>query len=166
MKKNRKIVKKKISVLEESDTNESDTTENDQTNTYTRTKPSDMIAQNDIRKRLINYDIVEDIATLLPGQQIVYFEKLPNGCFRYKPGGFVAVNRSPEYIVLTNGRRNWSVQLANHIILVHYDKDRLISSYQHMIAQCEKKIDQYRHLIKTRDSTIKRLTEENNKLDR
>jgi len=151
MNKKKNLKKTKISILEESD--------DDQTHLL---KPIDMMAQNDIRKRLVNYDIVEDVSNLLPGQQILYFEKLTNGCFRYKPGGFVAVNRSPDYLVLTNGRNNWSVQLSNHIILAHYDRDRLISNFQHQITQYKEKIEQFRHLIKNKNNTIKKLMDKIN----
>ena len=155
MNKNSKKKKEK-SVLIESDASDND----DQMNKKGSDRkmiPSDMLGEQDIRQRLINYKVVEDIKELVPGDQIVYFEKLDNGKYRYKPGGFIAINRSPDYLVVTNGRSKWSVQLDSHIILVHYNLDELNTNHQQKIVAYERKLDSLRLSIIQKDRIIREL---------
>lgn len=119
--------------------------------------PSDMMTADDIRKRLVNYSIVKNIAELVPGQHIIYFEKLSTGKYRYKPGGFMTVNKSPDYLVLSNGRTNWSVQLDRHIIFVHNDFDKLMTQHEIQIAEYERRLDHLRASIHKKDIMIAKL---------
>ena len=57
---------------------------------------------------------------------------MDNNTYKYRPGGVVIKNGWPAYLVLSNGRVRWSVQLANHIIF----KERR----QAMIREYENKI--------------------------
>ena len=70
----------------------------------------DNLSPNDIKDKLEDYKPVFDISTVSLNTHIRYFsndEKTGKKLFRL--GGFLLKNEK-DYIVLTNGRLNWSVQ--------------------------------------------------------
>jgi penicillin V acylase-like amidase (Ntn superfamily) len=80
------------------------------------------MTMDEIKKKVENFELVSktDIKDLNIGTTIIYFEKIfdkktDSVKFKYKPGGRIIVNKK-EYLVVTNGKTNWSVQLKNHII--------------------------------------------------
>jgi polyhydroxyalkanoate synthesis regulator phasin len=112
--------------------------------------PIDFLSPEQIKKRMENYERVEEnnFHKLYRGQKIKYFEFIQNeNKFRYRPGGSLVANKSPDYIVLTNGKQNWSVQLEKSIIF----KERNISEI----------ISKYEDLIVLRDGEIMKLNENN-----
>ena len=78
--------------------------------------PAECISPDEVEQRLLNYEQITDCSELIFGDHLQYFEVLADGKYKYKPGGRLIVNAAPVYIVLTNGRTNWSVQLDRHII--------------------------------------------------
>jgi hypothetical protein len=85
--------------------------------------PSTIYADaTEIREKLKNYNRIQskDVINIPLGTRIKYVEVMPDGKYKYKPGGNIIVNKAPEYLVLTSNRKSWSVQLATHIIFVEH----------------------------------------------
>lgn len=113
-------------------------------------KPVDLLTAEQIKEKLYNYEQVNshDIENLFPGTRIQYFEIMENKKFRFKPGGIITINGYPNYLVLTNGRKSWSVQLLNHIIFKEQSVDLVAKKYIDIINQKNQEIDQLMSLIK------------------
>jgi hypothetical protein len=135
----------------------------DQSDTDSYQKPektaTDLLSPDEIKKRISNYEQVhgEALAEIVPNTRVQYFEVLEDKSFKYKPGGIVIVNKYPDYMVLSNGRRNWSVQLINHIIFKEIDIDSLKSNYDTIIAEKDRQIEQLKHLIIKKKKEIEQL---------
>lgn len=106
---------------------------------YVRPKvtASDTLTGEQIKERLKNYERVyeDDIPDLKVEEKIAYFEVLDDGKFKYKPGGYVLVNGSPDYLVLTTSKGSWSVQLENHIIFRAKKIDEIEERHQREMAE-------------------------------
>ncbi len=109
--------------------------------------PTDLITMEELKEKMQNYKRVNDadVKNLKPDTKIRYIEVFEDG-FKYKPGGYLIVNKYPEYLILTSGNRNWSVQLKDHIIFIEISVDELKKEYDHIIAT---KNDEIKRLKKT-----------------
>jgi hypothetical protein len=101
---------------------------------YDRLKvtPTELLSAASINERIKNFKRVteDNLPNLGDGDRIRYFEVLDNGKFKYKSGGYLLVNGSPDYLVIATANRNWSVQLNNHIIFVADDIDKIEEEYR------------------------------------
>jgi len=109
--------------------------------------PNDFINPLELKKRLKYYDIVYDAINLSSGTHIQYVE-LYEGNFRYKSGGIIITNKYPDYIVLSNGRSSWSVQLKNNIIFKQKSIQDIITIYENIIYKKNMTIDELKYKIK------------------
>lgn len=129
--------------------------------TYQRPEKTatDLLSPEEIKKRIANYEQVTGpaVGEIVPGARVQYFEVMDSNTYRYKPGGVVIVNKYPDYMVLSNGRRNWSVQLVNHIIYKEIDVTVLKSNYDTIIAEKDRQIEQLKHLIAKKNKEIEML---------
>jgi len=117
---------------------------------------SELLDPDEIQRRLRNYEAVEktSVGSIVPASRIQYFELLPDGKYRYKPGGSVVYNGYPAYLVLTNGKRNWSVQLENHLIYREIDIEKVRRDFEEVLAEKDKKIEHLKSLIEKQKKTI------------
>lgn len=120
--------------------------------------PSDLITADEIEKRMKNYSQVnaKDVETLVNGARIQYFEVFDDDGekrYKYKPGAILLYNGYPNYIVLSNGLKKWSVQLKNHI-LFEENIDAVKRSYAKIIREKNKRIAEYRHLAEQRGNNL------------
>lgn len=109
---------------------------------------SDILSPEEIKKILRNYEQVSNISSLVQGDIVKYFEILDNGKYKYKPGGRVIINKDPDYIVLSNGKKSWSVQLDKHIIFREIDIDKIILMYEDIVKQKNKRIEELLFLLR------------------
>jgi hypothetical protein len=118
---------------------------------------SDMLTADEIKDRLQNYERIyeEDMHNLKIDDKIRYFEVLEGGKFKYKPGGFLLVNKAPEYLVLVTSRGSWSVQLKNHIIFRAKSVEEVEATYKALLNDYAKN----KIILQKR---IKQFEEENN----
>ncbi len=125
---------------------------------------TDLLSPEEIKKRINNYEQVsgDAVADIVPDTRVQYFEVMEDKSFKYKPGGVVIVNKYPDYMVLSNGRRNWSVQLINHVIFKEIDIDVIKSNYDTLIASKDRQIEQLKHLIIKKNKEIEKLKFRNN----
>ena len=70
-----------------------------------------------------------------------------NNEYKYKIGGTLIINKSPNYIVLTNGKKNWSVQLKQHIIFREISVDKLRQQYERLLNDKNRTIEELKYLI-------------------
>lgn len=110
----------------------------------------------EIQSQLRNYVRLtsNDVPNLIEGDRIKYFEVLESGSFKYKPGGYVVLNRHPDYLVITNGRKNWCVQLESHIVYKALDYDVLETRLNSMIANRDAQIHKLKLLSLKKDQEI------------
>jgi hypothetical protein len=107
----------------------------------------------DLKEKLKYYDRVEskNIADIPLGSRVKYIEVLEDNRFKYKPGGVIIVNKAPQYLILAENKKSWSVQLDRHIIFV----ERFELARKH-----------YENTIKKLTDRVKEVTELNKKLRR
>lgn len=110
----------------------------------------------EIQSQLRNYVRLtsNDVPNLIEGDRIKYFEVLESGSFKYKPGGYVVLNRHPDYLVITNGRKNWCVQLESHIVYKALDYDVLETRLNSIIASRDAQIHKLKLLSLKKDQEI------------
>lgn len=112
----------------------------------------------EIREKLKNYNRIQskDVINIPLGTRIKYVEVMPDGKYKYKPGGNIIVNKAPEYLVLTSNRKSWSVQLATHIIFVEH--------FEAIRKEFEKKIKELTEELKTKQDVNENLKNRNSYL--
>lgn len=108
---------------------------------------SDILSPEEIKQILRNYEQVTDLCSLVQGDIVKYFEMLANGKYKYKPGGRVLINKQPDYLVLSNGRKSWSVQLNKHVIFREIDIDKIILKYDEIVKKKDKRIEELLYLL-------------------
>jgi len=98
---------------------------------------TDMLTNEEIKDRLKNYERVdkEDADKIVPGTRVQYFEELKDGSLKYRPGGTMIVNKSPTYMVMSNGRITWSIQLEKIILFKEKDYDALKKDYENKLKE-------------------------------
>ena len=71
----------------------------------------DNLSNEDIKSKLKNYIVVNDINTVPLGTHVRYYTKLKNGEIKFRLGG-VLVKRDIDkpYVILSNGTLSWSAQ--------------------------------------------------------
>jgi hypothetical protein len=103
---------------------------------------TELLTPNEINDRLKNFYRVKpnDIKSLTVNTRIQYFQVSPDGKYKYRTGGTLIVNKAPVYLILSNGKKNWSVQLDTHIIFAGQDIETVRKEYEQKIAEKNKKI--------------------------
>lgn len=117
---------------------------------------TDLLSTSDIKSRLKNFEKIKknEIKNIKPYTRIQYFEVFADNKYRYKPGGSLLINKAPDYLVLTNGRKNWSVQLDSHIIFAEIDIDLIKKEYEDIIAQKNRDIEHLKELIREQKNKL------------
>lgn len=96
--------------------------------TYTRPKVTyqEQLSAEDIAKKLQGYEKVDYIADVPLNTHLRYFITKNDGSQAFRSGGFLKVkNNADVYVVLTNGKDEWSVQTKNTIFfkkMTHQDE--------------------------------------------
>lgn len=82
------------------------------TQTYT-----EKLTRGDIKNKLEDYIRVDDIKDLKVGMHIRYFIKSSDDNLKFRSGGSITkIDKSLKYIVLTNSKITWSVQIPTSIL--------------------------------------------------
>lgn len=117
---------------------------------------TELLSPDEINTRLKNFYRVspEDVINLPIYTRIQYFQVLPDNKFKYRTGGNLIVNKFPSYLVLSNGRKNWSVQLDTHIIFAGEDIDKIKEEYEKKLLEKDKKIKHLTLYIQNLKNTI------------
>ena len=117
---------------------------------------TDLLSPEEINDRLQNFYRVkpDDIDSLPINTKIQYFQVSSDDKYKYRTGGTLIVNKAPVYLILSNGRKNWSVQLNSHIIFAGRDIEKVKDEYEKKIAEKDKKIKHLTLYIKKLKQSI------------
>lgn len=119
----------------------------------------DNLTKEDIELLLEDYNEVLNITELKPTLEIRYFTTIKNKKLFRMGGTIIKVDFDNKYIVLTNGKITWSVQLNDKTTL--YRKMTLAEVkefYENEINNIETNVNKYKQ-------TIEKLKNENNNLN-
>lgn len=109
---------------------------------YNRPKTTfqDTLKEEDIRMMLKDYLEVNDIYSVPMNTHIRYFI-IKNGEKLFRMGGnLIKADHSKGYIVLSNGKTNWSVQVKDAILFKKISVDDIKKYYESKLKKYKKKI--------------------------
>ncbi|AYV80249.1 MAG: hypothetical protein Gaeavirus21_4 [Gaeavirus sp.] len=106
-------------------------------NGYTRPEKTltDGLTKEQIADKIQDYVIVnsDDLDKIPMNTHMRYFSKIQDK-YSFRMGGFLHRNNGlPAYIILTNGKTQWSVQVKNTIFYRKMTLDEIKQSYQEII---------------------------------
>lgn len=105
------------------------------------------LTNDDIQILLEGYDEVNNVLELKPGLQIRYY-LLENDKKMFRMGGnIIKVDFIKNYIVLTNGKINWSVQLDKSIIYKKMTIEEVKKFYEEELDNKDMEIEKYKKYI-------------------
>jgi hypothetical protein len=126
-----------------------DTTYKKKNNSY-----QNNLSPNEIKKKLEEYQQVDSIYDVDLNTHLRYFTLDKNGKKQFRLGGFLTkINKENKYVILSNGKLSWSVQIEDSIF---FKKVSFSELKEEIIEKATKKYI----------SKIKALEEENIKLKR
>lgn len=123
--------------------------------------------QEDIDILLEEYEEVTDNKDLRLMMEIRYYQIIKQGnikqkLFRYG-GKIINIDAGGKYIVLSNGKITWSVQLGNAIIYKKMSSDEIKKFYENELDIKDTEINGYRNTIIKLKNIIVELQEKNTK---
>lgn len=120
-------------------------------------KPIVYQTADEIKEKLKLYTRImsDELADLPMGCRVAYITVYDKDKFLYRTGGVLIKNGAPEYMVLTNNQKSWSVQLENTIVFRE--------NYQMMVDQYEQTIKDLKKQLKQAHASIARFNEDKNK---
>jgi hypothetical protein len=128
---------------------------------------TDKLSKSQIRELLIDYERVTDIKDLEripPGTHLRYFE-MKNKELKFRTGGVLTVNSGlPNYIVLSNGKLSWSVQVAPSIFFRRVTIKQIREEYDKFLFKNDATIKGQQALLSEQSTKIKELLMEIKKL--
>ena len=123
-------------------------------NKYRRPKKTfqDTLTEKEIRDYLVDYKKVDDITKVTLNTHVRYFVKnRETGKTNFRLGGYLnKVDAEKGYVILTNGKHSWSVQIKDAIFFKKEETKNLLGDYEAK--------------LKTYKQEIKRLKKENEEL--
>jgi len=113
---------------------------------YKRPKQTytDKLDEDDIANKLTDYLKVDNIADVKLNTHLRYFtleadKKTGTVSRKFRMGGFLSNKNSPDkYVILTNGRKSWSVQVANSVFYRKMSNDEIKDEYEEELSQMKK----------------------------
>ena len=117
------------------------------------------LSADDIAQKLQGYEKVTDIADVPLNTHLRYFLIQKDGSHAFRTGGFLHNKTNPEkYVMLTNGKYTWSVQVDGTTFFKKMSqKDeikKLQSHYEKQLAEKDKIIDNLKKYIKAKISDV------------
>jgi hypothetical protein len=128
---------------------------------------TDKLSKTQIRELLIDYERVKDIKDLekiQPGTHLRYFE-MKNKELKFRTGGVLTVNSGlPNYVILSNGKLSWSVQVAPSIFFKRITIKQIREEYDKLLFNNSATIKGQQVLLSEQSTKIKELLGEIKKL--
>lgn len=122
---------------------------------YQRPKKTfqEQLTAEEIEEKLQSYVKVDDISEVPLNTHMRYFSKNEHGEYVFRTGGFLHRKNDERYVILSNGKSTWSVQVANTIFyrkLTHTEEIEAIKEtfqkelmkHKTLIKKLKKKIDE------------------------
>lgn len=120
---------------------------------------TEKLSKEDIKYFLEDYVKIDDINQIKKGSHVRYFDKTKDG-LKFRMGGLVTVLGFPNYIILSNGSKTWSVQLKSAIIYMKLSFNELKKEF---ISEMEKLQSYNKHLYSENIKLKKQLDTKENK---
>lgn len=114
-----------------------------------------MQTQEEMEKRLVDYERVTNIENVKKGSQIRYVTMDKEGNQAFRVGGKL-IKVEPEYIMLTNGRMYWSVQRYHYENEDHDEDDEPI--FETIFWRKISKVEKLTAELKEKNKLIQKLT--------
>ncbi|ANB50419.1 hypothetical protein [Powai lake megavirus] len=113
----------------------------------------DQLSQDEINEKIQGYSQVDDISQVPVNTHIRYFITQDDGSYAFRMGGFLKdKSNSDKYVVLTNGKNHWSVQVKDTIFLrkmSHTEEiESLHETYRNKLHEKDKIITKMEKIIK------------------
>jgi hypothetical protein len=128
------------------------------TDNYKRPKLTftDKLTKEDIEDKLEDYKQVDDIYRVPLGTHVRYF-LIDKGKKKFRTGGLLHRNDGlPVYVILSNGRNTWSVQVKNTIFYRKMTLKEIKNEYDEYIDELEKKNKSLKQMIGELKKKIKK----------
>ena len=108
---------------------------------------TDKLSKQDIEDKLADYTVVTDMYKVPLGTHLRYFS-LVNGVKKFRLGGNLIKNSGlPDYVILSNGIKSWSVQTKNTTFFRRMNINEIKKEYEDIIDNLEYKNKTLRSLI-------------------
>lgn len=111
---------------------------------YNRPKTTyqDTLTEKDIKEQLKDYTSVVDVIDLPINTHIRYFVlNKSTGERKFRLGGYITkIEPKKGYIILSNGKTSWSVQIKNTIFFKKMSIDEIREEYEQKIVKYKKEI--------------------------
>jgi hypothetical protein len=124
---------------------------------------TDKLSKSQIKELLIDYERVNDVKELgkiPPGTHLRYFE-MKNKQLKFRTGGVLTVNSGlPDYIILSNGKLSWSVQVATCIFFRRVTIKQIREEYDKLLFKNDATIKGQQALLSEQTTKIKELLKE------
>lgn len=102
---------------------------------------TESLAREDIKNLLEDYEQIEDISKITKGTHLRYFIKEKNGEYKFRMGGILTVNNNiPKYVILSNGKKSWSVQIKDTIFFNKKSIEKIKKEIEEEMFQKDEKI--------------------------
>ena len=130
---------------------------------YIRPKKTmqDKLTATEIKEKLEDYVEVDDIDSVPLNTHIRYFTKVKkDGKTKklFRMGGFLKnKTNSTKYVILTNGRASWSVQIKDSIFFRKLNMDEMKEQYEDEIEDLQDEVKKLKKENKKLKETIKKL---------
>ena len=113
---------------------------------YKRPKQTytDKLDEDDIANKLVDYIKVDNINDVKLNTHLRYFTleaDKKNGFVtrKFRMGGFLSNKNNPDkYLILSNGRKSWSVQTANSVFYRKMTNEEIKDEYEDEIEELKK----------------------------
>jgi uncharacterized protein YneR len=123
---------------------------------------TERLTKKEIEDYMIDYEKT-DIKKIALGTHVRYFEKV-NGDIKFRIGGNLMINNGlPKYVVLTNGRTNWSVQVKDCIFFAKLNSDKMKIEYEEQIENLKFEVAELKSEIRKKDEISKDLSKSQKK---
>jgi hypothetical protein len=123
----------------------------------------DMLSRKDIEGQLLDYEKVSNLEDVPVGTHIRYFES-KDGELKYRVGGILTIKTGlPAYIILSNGKVSWSVQVSPCIFFRRITIRETKLVYEKIIESKDYELDELRNYIKELKKEILQLKNTNSK---
>jgi hypothetical protein len=133
----------------------------------------DKLSYEEIKEKLKNYVKVKDLASIPLNTHIRYIERKINPLTqkmetKFRLGGYLVNKRNVDkYIVLSNGRIKWSVQVPSTVFYMSTKQmeDDTVQVTEKDKNKYEKQIEELKLVIADQELKIKKLKEKNKELN-
>ena len=127
------------------------------------------LTSDDINILLEEYNEVTEITELKPGVHIRYFTIVKNKKSEqklFRMGGTITkVDYDNKYIVLTNGKISWSVQInESNILYRKMTLQEVKDFYENMLNDVDLEVNKYKSMVEKLKDKVKQLSQDNDKL--